>query len=309
MNTAQARPLTVWLITDAKPGHRNQLAGLAERLHVLADAHCHWIEIGQQRFRWRDLLFKRSPCPALPTPDWVIGAGHGTHRAVLSCRRIFSATTIILMKPSLPAAWFDACIVPRHDHPARAANVLETTGVLNTLCPAQGPRDARRGLILVGGESKHFRWDTAAIIEQVARVCQAQTSLRWTLTNSRRTPEDFVPRLQDRALDNLELIPWQQTADGWVKQQLESAAQVWVSRDSVSMVFESITAAAPTGLLQMDAARASRVAGSMQDVIAQGWAQDYAQWTLQAPLPAPTKILWEADRAARWLLQRCGGGR
>lgn len=307
MNTAPHRPLTVWLITDAKPGHRNQLAGLAERLQALAPAQCHWVSVQEHPVGWADWLLRRNPLPALPPPDWVVGAGHGTHRTVLFCKRLFKAATIVLMKPSLPVSWFDACIIPRHDKPPVASHVLATTGVLNTVHPVHSGRDAGRGLLLVGGTSTHFHWQSAGVVAQILRLCEAHPAIHWTLTNSRRTPEDFLPLLQEQALANLTVIPWQDTPDGWVKQQLEQAGQVWVTRDSVSMVFESITAAAPTGLLQLEVARESRVVNSMLDLIGMGWAQDFAAWDVQQRLPAPPQELWEADRAARWLLKRCRG--
>jgi mitochondrial fission protein ELM1 len=207
----------------------------------------------------------------------------------------------------LPLRWFDACIVPRHDNPpSDNPRVLATTGVLNTLQPQPHDRDSARGLMLIGGVNAHFNWDSTAVCQQVVQICQAQPQLRWLLTNSRRTPEDFLPALQQANLPNLDIVPVEQTPSGWVKQQLESAGQVWVTRDSVSMVFESITAAAPTGLLNLQPLRQSRVVRSMDDVIAQGWAQDFAHWDVQRMLPPPQQTLWEADRAARWLVQRLG---
>ena len=37
----------VWLLTDNKPGHRNQLRGLAERLQARAGAHGVWINASE----------------------------------------------------------------------------------------------------------------------------------------------------------------------------------------------------------------------------------------------------------------------
>ncbi|RLP55359.1 MAG: hypothetical protein D6160_06325 [Ketobacter sp.] len=299
--------LTVWLLTDEKPGHRNQLLGLGERLQAVAGAQVELRSLQQMPISISDWLLKRAPDTGEQTcPDWVVGAGHRTHRSVLFSRRLFNAKSIVLMKPTLPLGWFDACIIPHHDNPPQRESVLATHGVLNTMTPRPHGRKADQGVILIGGESAHFTWHSERVVQQVTDICMAQPSLRWTLSTSRRTPDDFFPLLQQRNLLNLTLMAADQTPPGWVREQLESAVQVWVTRDSVSMVFESITAAAPTGLLALPAAKSSRVVNSMKDVIKQGWAMDFEHWNTRLPLPDNKQTLWESDRAARWLLQRFG---
>lgn len=280
--------------------------GLGERLEARAQARVKLLSVQDlplSLFRW---LRKHPPELTIPPPDWVIGAGHRTHLSVLYCRRLYSAKTVILMKPSLPLGWFDACIMPFHDRPPQQASVLATEGVLNTMTPQLQHRSTDQGVILIGGYSQHYGWDSETLCKQVAAICSAQENRHWLLSTSRRTPDDFLKQMQSSNLPNLTLIPAEQTPQGWVREQLESAAQVWVTRDSVSMVFESLTAAAPTGLLPLPDARKSRVVKSMNNVLEQGRAKDFDHWDLARPLPPMTDTLWEADRAARWLLQRFG---
>ena len=275
-------------------------------MQALAGAQIEMRSVLESPISVRDWLFKKSLLNSEPTPQWVVGAGHSTHRSVLISRRYFKAKAILLMRPSAPLSWFDACIIPQHDNPPVRDYVLATHGVINTMTPHLTGRIPHQGVILIGGRSAHFEWDSENICQQVAKICLAQPTLQWTLSTSRRTPEDFAQILQQKKIRNLTLIPAELTPQGWVREQLERAAQVWVSRDSVSMVFESITAGAPTGLLQLPAAKLSRVVNSMTEVVKQGWAMDIENWNLRLPLPSSPQKLWESDRAARWLLQRFG---
>lgn len=299
----QFRPRILWVVTDEKPGHRSQQEGLVERLQALAPFEVHWLAVDQLSVSLADVLLRRRVRPDLPVPDWILGAGAGTHSLILKLKHIFRAKSILLMKGAFPAALFDANITPLHDNPPSRDNVLPTTGVMNPVLPRYEGRDAATGTFLIGGLNDHFAWDDAAVIGQVENICRAQPGVQWTLTDSRRTPDSFLPSLQAKNLPNLTLISWKDTPRGWIKQQLDQTGQLWVTRDSVSMVYECITSGAPTGLLELQPLRSSRVVKDMKHVLEQGWVQDFAHWDLQQPLPVSKTRLWEADRAARWLLQ------
>ncbi len=303
-----AVPPTVWLLTDDKPGHRNQLNGLAQRLERLAGAHCHWLSVAATRVPLWQCLFGANLAPQLPPPDLAIAAGSGTQRALLATGRHFGCRTALLMKPNFPYRWLDAAIVPQHDRPPWRDDVLATRGALNAVVPAPAPGTERRGLMLVGGLSKHFGWNSAALVEQIVTLCREQPDWRWTLTDSRRTPADFLPLLDAAKPANLELAPSAATPPQWLPAQLVAASRVWVTPDSVSMVYEALTAGRPTGLFELPGDDALKNAGSGR--IAQGLRQllddrlltPFARRTELETAPRPQ--LWEADRAARWLLRR-----
>jgi len=207
------------------------------------------------------------------------------------------------MRGAFPAALFDANITPVHDNPPDRANVLKTIGVMNPVVPRYEGRDTGTGTFLIGGTNEHFAWDDAKVIEQVENICRAQTAVQWTLTDSRRTPEAFLPALKAKKIPNLTLISYKDTQRGFIKQQLDKTGQLWATRDSVSMVYECITSGAPTGLLALTPLRQSRVVKDMDSLLAQGWVRDYDHWNLSQPLPVCEARLWEADRGARWLLE------
>ena len=90
----------------------------------------------------------------LPNPDLILGAGNATHLPMLVAKLLYSVPCVVLMKPSLPTIFFDLVFVPHHDACTNFGNVRTTTGVL---CPIPNVQpDANRGVILLGGNSRHF---------------------------------------------------------------------------------------------------------------------------------------------------------
>ena len=102
--TQDASTPVVWLLTDNKPGHRNQLKGLGNRLRVLAGASTYWIDVSPTKVPlWRALLASSPRMEAsLPRPDLVIAAGSGTHRLLLALRKRRGTRTLVIMKPAFP---------------------------------------------------------------------------------------------------------------------------------------------------------------------------------------------------------------
>ena len=123
----------VWLLTDNKPGHHNQLKGLGNRLRVLAGASVSEIDATEAPPPlWRALLgVAPAMDKALGRPNLIIAAGSGTHRLLLSLRRLRKVKTVVLMKPGFPLNWVDAAIIPEHDKVPPARHVLATEGVIN----------------------------------------------------------------------------------------------------------------------------------------------------------------------------------
>ncbi len=294
--------LTVWLLTDDKPGHRNQLRGLAQRLERLAGARCHWISVAAKGVSLWACLHGKNVAPTLPAPDLAIAAGSGTQRALLATGRHFRCRTALLMKPNFPYGWLDVAIVPQHDQPPRCDHVLATRGVINAVVPPPTLTDEKRGLLLIGGLSKHFGWDSTALIEQIVALCREQPAWHWTLTDSRRTPADFLPALESARPVNLSIAPSNTTPPAWLPAQLAASRRVWVTPDSVSMVYEALTAGVPTGLFELPAGGGGRIAQGLQQLLADGVATPFARRTELAQAGRPQ--LQEADRAARWLLHR-----
>ena len=295
---------TLWLITDNKPGHRSQLQGLAQALAARTAVETHWIDAPGGRSALRHWLTGRfPPGAALPDPDFILIAGHRTHLAGLAARRARGGKLIALMRPSLPLRWFDLCVIPQHDRPPARANVIATRGVLNTARPSP-EREADKGLFLIGGPSKHHGWDTPGLLAQIDAILAATPAMRWTLTTSRRTPADTesaLLALRDRGVN---VRPVRDTPPGWAMAQVARSAQAWVTEDSVSMVYESLTAGAATGLLAVPRLGETRITAGVAELQRAGLVTAFADWVRTGQLAAPLERLAEADRVAEAVLAR-----
>jgi mitochondrial fission protein ELM1 len=290
----------IWVISDGKPGHVNQSLGLAEALARATQADIHLLPALPAWRAWLALLLKHAPGSTLPKPDLILGAGHATHLTLLAARRARGGRTIVLMKPSLPRRWFDLCILPQHDGVAADAHTLVTEGALNRIRPST-TRDAHHGLLLIGGTSPHFEWDSDAMQVQIKSILARTPDTQWTLTTSRRTPEDFLAQLPQSP--NLAVVPHTATSPDWLPAQLAQSGTVWVTPDSASMVFEALSAGADVGVFDLPVNPKSRVGWAIAHLADAQRITRFVSWCAHGTLHPNLHPLAEADRCARWILE------
>lgn len=297
------RALVVWRLLDGRPGHENQTAGLVRALGERRPLELFDLKAPP---RWRgllDLLGARCPgADGLPKPDLLLGAGQATHAPLLACRRARGGRAVVLMRPSLPRRWFDLCVIPEHDGAIAGPQVLVSRGALNAARPAAQKR-ADLGLILVGGPSKHFGWDSQGLLAQIECILQRDPRA-WVIATSRRTPAASERLLRERCAGRAELFTPGQVAPGWLLDQLALAPVAWVSEDSVSMLYEALTAGAGCGLLAVPQRRRGRVRAGLERLLAEGLVTSYAAWHQGRPLARAAEPLDEAGRCADWMLER-----
>jgi mitochondrial fission protein ELM1 len=292
---------TIWLIGDGKPGHENQSLGLADAIARRVPCAVHRISIAGKRGLFNRVRSAVQASAGLPKPDLIIAAGHATHFALLWLARKHRAKSIVLMRPSLPMAWFDLCIVPSHDFKKanNRKNLLVTRGALNRVAPPDtAPRGG--GMILIGGPSVTHGWDGEALLAVLAAISSHGD---WQLTDSRRTPAGFIGEIATR-LPRLEIFPHQETTPDWLPERLARAREVWVTEDSVSMVYEALSSGASVGLLPVPRLLAdSRVLRGLEQLVADGFLTPFADWEKSHRLEMPPSILREADRCAERVIQ------
>lgn len=286
--------LTVWFITDDKPGHQSQLKGLEKSLAARLTLKACWLPAGL--FASRKLLKKDQQ------PDWIVGAGHRTHKSVLYYAKRCSAFSVILMKPSLPIRWFDAVVCPVHDNVRPRTNVLNTYGVLNKIGSEKQSEDRTKYSILLGGPSKHFEWDELSIINKINAISSRDEQQCWQVLDSRRTPESTKVKLKAELPDNMAYRNCNSKNCPDLTTLLLESEKVWVTQDSVSMIFEALTAGARVGVIDLIPNTASsRVYRSVSDLIDRKWVVSFSSWAQDNLYPEPV-LLDEADRSAEWLL-------
>jgi uncharacterized protein len=299
---AVTRPLILWLLGDGKPGHENQSLGLAEALARRVPAAIHRIELAASRGVISRVRAAVAAARGLPRPDAIIAAGHSTHAALLWLARKYDARGIVLMRPTLPSALFDHVIAPEHDFkvaPA-ASRIIPTKGALNRIVPADGPREGK--LVLIGGPSRTHGWDGGTLVEMLAKTTDRGG---WDLTDSRRTPPGFIEEAR-RLLPGVTFHPHGETGPGWLAERLGKAREVWVTEDSVSMVYEALSGGGRVGLLPVPRIGGrSRVVAGIGKLVEEGYVTPFARWLETGRLAVPPAVLGEADRCAALLDLHC----
>lgn len=305
MRDASTQPLVIWRIMDGKPGHENQTLGLIKALERLATARGmpapRYIDmpLGDFSYTLWDWLFKRfRPGFLQPRPDLIIGAGHRTHWPMLCARRSFGGKAIALMSPTLPSAFFDFVVAPAHDG-LTGRNVMVTQGVLNVMQPAAVKRPGYT-LVLVGGVSKHFRWDDAQVLAQLDTLVARHPQM--CITDSRRTPAPLRAELARRWPVTYQ--PWEQCPPGWLASELAIAENAWVTEDSVSMIYEALTAGCAVGLITLATMSGShgRVVRGTTALAANGLVSRLGDLQHGGTLSAAAPLLDEAERVAVLIL-------
>lgn len=298
-------PLEIQVLSDGKPGHENQSYGLAEAIGRLRPVTTSKIHLAGLRGPFSRLKKAFKETEHLPKPQLLIGAGHAVHPALLALSRARDIPCVLLMKPTLPAGLFDLCLVPEHDLEGREPqdHVIPTIGALNRVLPPDG-RPRHGGLILLGGPSSSHGWDAAAVEKAICAIVAAGKDRPWRVTDSRRSPAGTLDSLT-KACPALAVYPHGDTGRDWLPQMLAEAAEVWVTEDSISMIYEALSSGARVGLLPVPATKkAGRVARGVERLVKEGFVTRFADWSPETGLAEPPQVLRESDRCAAIVLKR-----
>lgn len=306
--------MIIYIISDGKKGHLSQTRGLANALLEEAKRRkpggkhaVHEVDVSKKGFFAK--FFYKGKDLDLPRPDLCLCAGHGTHWAALSLARHLRCLCMVCMKPSLPLSFFDLCITPRHDLPEGTPaghGIFPTNGAINAIRPRPDVAKTET-LILIGGPSKSYNWDAETLINQLSAIARHSTT-PMVLTTSRRTPEDFAADV-NATNPSIRVVPVSETGPNWVSEHLACAREVWVTQDSVSMVYEALSSGAPVGILEMPAKEgphkpdASRIARGLNMLIGDGSVCRFTEWAKTHELPRSEQVLNEADRAAAYIFE------
>ena len=254
--------MQVLYVSDGKAGHRSQALGLFNAMPVPKVLQ----EIKIDELSIFKLLIRQKP-PITP-PDFIVGVGTHTHLKVWLLGHLYpKAKTIILMKPSLPISWFDYAVIPKHDGVPVSKSVILTQGALNPIMN-EGRHEAQRILIALGGSSKRHQWHEQDVLNRIQSIVSGNPSAHIILTTSRRTPSAFLNVLKQYNL-NIEICPVEQTPQGWIFEQMQLAQAVWVTEDSVSMIYEALTAGCQVGLIALPRIKTDRITQSVDELLKQ----------------------------------------
>ena len=289
-------------VSDGKAGHRSQAVGLYKAMQRQSNIEVTFQEISIQElpiFSLLKALWARRFGLFEKKPDYIFGVGSHTQARVLLLGRVYpKAKTVIMMKPNFPVNWFDYAIIPQHDGVKESMHVITTQGALNPIVN-ENRHQPNRILIALGGNSKRHQWNDEKVLSSIQRLVENNVHATFILTTSRRTPEEFLAHLNEKSFKSqLKIFPVEKTPQGWIFEEMQKAEAVWVTEDSVSMIFEALTAGCKVGIIKINRLKEDRITCSIDQIIQSNLVSDQ---TFIEMLVEPHAFK-EADRVATYLL-------
>ena len=309
-------PLNVVICSDGRPGHAKQTHAVVAALASLTPLSMETCTLAPAAGLGRvlqGLTALRAPDRssigfALTDVDLIIGAGTRTHLPMLAMKFRCRAKLVTCMSPDpMLRFWFDLCLVPRHDNPPARRNIFTTFGPPCMKISGEH-HNPKMGLILAGGlDPKSHYWDTSNLMNQIEALITRMPEISWTVSSSPRTPADTIDQLRRLAAHNhqVRFFSAADTPPGWIDSAYKVHDQVWVTADSVSMVYEALTAGCRVGILPVAWKNPqNKFQCGIDDLNANGLILDYSRWQKGQQWPEILKPLDEAERCASEILRR-----
>lgn len=317
------KPLSIVAYFDGRPGHEKQTRAVLQTLADITNTtvvdqtvagsqltYCkNWLTYLMPFLQNHKTVNVQKPC------DLIIGSGSQTHLPMLIQKRTqlkkhgrqVRVVTCMSPEPFLLSR-FDLCCIPVHDDVAAHDNVFFTLGPPSPVI-SQNKHNPDRGLILVGGlDRKSHKWNSRAVVEQIKTIIEENSTMKWVVSSSPRTPEDTCQKLEQMASDlkHVGFFRYEKTPAGWVEEQYALHGVVWVTADSISMVYEALNAGCSVGVLPVEWLKAeNKFQKSLDILLERKMIVEFSQWQNSAKMPDPSlEPLNEAVRCAREILQR-----
>ena len=239
--------------------------------------------------------------------DVIIGTGSRTHLPILLYKKKYAIPAIICMTPAMHLLnRFDLCFVPEHEGRKEERNIMLTAGAPN--CSRNKKKHQNEcGLILLGGvDTKSHYWDSLQVVEKIEKIVKTETWRNWTISSSPRTPQDtveMIKKLTDECSNTL-FFDYRNTPPGWIEEQYDKNSVVWVTADSVSMIYEAITAGCSVGIFPMRWVRENSKFMINENVLLEKkLVTPFSSWEKGMMNQVENRELNEAKRCAERILQ------
>ncbi|BHH83243.1 mitochondrial fission ELM1 family protein [Desulforhopalus sp. 52FAK] len=317
MNIRDKDDVHVIVVLDGRPGHEKQSLGIVQALEQRVVVNTTTVDVSKRGFFSQLLSYikllsgwKTLDTTGLPNqPDLVIGTGTRTHTTVLLLKRYFQIPAVTCMTPGVHLRnLFDICFVPQHDGVERRYNYFSTYGAPNTNTD-KGIHSSHKGLILVGGEDdKSHVWESDKIIENILQVVDKEKDIDWVISSSPRTPKATVRHIKEKILQfsNCVFFDFKDTPKGWVEEQYDMCKSVWVTTDSISMLYEALSSGCSVHVFPMSWKKdTSKFKANENLLIAKRLVIPFSDWEKGITELADSGQLNEALRCADYILETC----
>ena len=254
----------IWRFTDGKAGHDKQSLALVDSLMNQTKFRLFDFNVQGHRNPILNIIFKNYKIPeGIKKPDIAIGAGHKTHLHLLAIKRCFDAKIVVIMKPSIPLIFFDLCIIPKHDGIKNGPNIINIQSSLVKF-NSNLKKKENTGLILIGGPSKHYFWDSKTVLEEICKISKKFKFRRLLLSTSRRTPFDFLDQLNELNISDIKVYEYSKIKNDWLDKHINKVKNIWVTNDSYSMVTEALASGADVDIIDLKVKQDSKLSREMK---------------------------------------------
>jgi mitochondrial fission protein ELM1 len=265
--------INIWLIMDGKRGHEKQSEDLAQALQNLTGIEVTKMDsIFLKPFISK--LLRLFNFDSIKKPDLIIGAGHATHLNMIFSKILNGGKTVVIMKPSLPHSWFDLCLIPKHDAVPEKSGIFLTNGSINNI-ENEKKHKKNKGLIVLGGISKHFNWDNQALILQINNIINQHPKIQFKIATSRRTPKDFIDHFDDNFKKNVSIYEYENVEKNWFLEEVKLSKHAWVTEDSISMIYELIASGSNITPIRLENKYDSKISIEISRLINTGLIRTY----------------------------------
>ena len=187
--------------------------------------------------------------------DLIIGAGNKTYPLLLDTKKYQknNTKTVAVLTPSFKKDKFDIICAPYHDeHKLKDINsVIYFKGSLASV--SLNEPEEKIILIAIGGKNKHYHFDQKHIISQIKYFISLYPDKDCYIFNSRRTPTKMNNEILSikKNKNNIYFIDYKDQQSSSFEHILHKASSKLITRDSMNMVFESLSCKGKTYLIDM----------------------------------------------------------
>ena len=270
--------MNILWIKDGKLGHEKQVEALLREIKISQNVNIQEIAIDKIKndaLEWLTFgLFKSSTNKIHDFDfDLIIGAGSNTHLKMVNLKRKYKKVKIVsILCPNIIfRKSFDFICLPFHDSNKKISKSksIYFEGSLSSVY--DGSVEESLGMFSIGGKNKHYEFNEDYILEQIRFLSSIYPYKIWHIFNSRRTPDSMNNKIYNLIKDfknlNFEDINNSESKNIY-KDILKNSSIRVITRDSVNMVYESLSSSGKSFLFDMDAKKPNKIVKNI-------WQMDY----------------------------------
>ena len=241
--------MNILWVKDNNIGHEKQVKNLLDEISKKID-----LQIDERLVKGFFPFFTYLENVEEKKYDLIIGAGHKTYSLILDTKKNQKSDTksVAILSPTFNKDKFDLICAPNHDRDKfkKTDNVIFFEGSIAKVSDSE--TDENIVLIAVGGKNKHYYFDEDHIIAQINYFISVHPNKNCYIFNSRRTPTSMNKKIESLVNKNKDAIFCHfRNQDESFEEILHKSASKLITRDSVNMIYESLSCKGNTYLIDM----------------------------------------------------------